>query len=213
MTERQAMDVSSETLSRRHLFRMGLSVALVAGVGSAGLFASTAEAEAAEALRVSERLAGRIAGPRTLSFYNTHTGEDLTATFWRGGTYNTSALSEINYILRDFRSGDVHEMAPGLLNLLSTLQHRLGVQGKTLQIISGYRSPRTNKMLRATREGGVATKSYHMKGMAMDLRMSGVSGAAIAREAKAMQLGGVCFYPHEDFVHVDVGPVRTWSGA
>lgn len=201
----------SMQVSRRGFFKFGLSAVAASAVSSGVLLGSTAEAEAAEALLISERLAGQIGGPRTLSFYNTHTNEELTATYWRGGSYDMAALSEINYILRDFRTGDVHPMSPGLLNMLSLLHHRLGTSGRTLQIISGYRSPRTNQMLRGRGEGGVALKSYHLKGMAVDIRVKGLSTRAIATEARRLKIGGVGFYPSSDFTHIDVGPVRTWG--
>jgi uncharacterized protein YcbK (DUF882 family) len=164
---------------------------------------------AAEFSRSAERMAGQIGGPRRLAFRNTHTGEELVTTFWRGGSYEPSALEEINYILRDFRTGDVHPINTGLLNFLTVLRHKVGASSP-VNIISGYRSPKTNTMLRASREGGVARRSFHLRGMAIDVRMPGVSTAGIARQARSLAVGGVGYYSDSDFVHVDVGPVRTW---
>jgi len=113
-------------------------------------------------------------------------------------------------VLRDFRSGEVHPIAPRLLDLLSMLQARLETT-EPVSIISGYRSPTTNAMLRGKREhSGVATRSLHMQGMAIDLRIAGRSLAAVRTAALAQRLGGVGYYPQSDFVHVDIGRVRSW---
>lgn len=196
-------------LGRRGFLRMGLTASVGVAAFSSTSLVAVGEAEAAEAVRRSEILAGAFGGgPRTLSFRNTHTGEELTTTFWKGGSYEQAALDEINYILRDFRTGDVHPINRGLLNLLSVLKHKIG-SSEPVNIISGYRSPKTNGMLR-TRGEGVAKRSYHLQGMAIDLRLPGRSTAGIARTARQLSAGGVGYYDDSDFVHVDVGPVRTW---
>lgn len=208
MTEIETGNTGSPLVRRRDFLRTGLLAATGLAVGLPTVLASQ-DAMAAEVLRRTEIVAGSIGGPRTLSFVNTHTNEKLTATYWRGGGYEGAALEEINYILRDFRTGDVHAINPGLLNLLSILNHKVGVS-HPVNIISGYRSPRTNAMLRATREGGVANRSFHLRGMAIDIRIPGLSTVQIARQARALQIGGVGYYSDSDFCHVDVGPVRTW---
>ena len=152
---------------------------------------------------------------RALAFSeNIHTGEKLELEYWRDGAYLPDALSAVNHILRDFRTGGTHPIAPQLLDLLSGLRAHLGNPASQISVISGYRSPATNALLRGEREhSGVAVKSLHMQGMAIDIRIGGRSLAAIHSAALTMASGGVGYYPASDFVHVDVGRVRTWSGS
>ncbi len=154
-------------------------------------------------------LTNKAAPAKKLAFHNLHTDEKLHVCYWRDGCYDRSGLSKINHILRDFRSGDVFPMHPKLMDLLHDLQARLG-DDSPIQIISGYRSPRTNKML-AHQSGGVANHSYHMRGMAIDIRLDDTPLSHLRNEALAMQRGGVGYYPSSGFVHVDVGPVRRWG--
>jgi len=145
---------------------------------------------------------------RRLSFVNLHTDETLTALYWANGSYQTNAVKDINYVLRDFRTGDVHAIDLRLLDLLYTLQHR--VRSKSaFQVISGYRSPATNAKLAALSDG-VARHSYHVKGMAIDIALADRALPELHHAALSLQAGGVGFYPKPGFVHVDVGPVRTW---
>ena len=146
--------------------------------------------------------------PRRLSLLNLHTGERLAATYFEAGRYLPDALAAIDHVLRDHRTGDVHPMSPDLLDLVSTLSDRLTGAG-TVQVISGYRSPVSNAALHA-RSSGVATRSLHMQGMAMDIRVPGVELGHVRKAALAMGRGGVGYYPESDFVHVDVGRVRQW---
>jgi uncharacterized protein YcbK (DUF882 family) len=150
----------------------------------------------------------RFQSARALGFHNLHTGEKLRVDYWRGGAYDRAALARIDNVLRDHYSGDVYPMDVRLMDLLHDLQARLGNHG-AVEVISGYRSPKTNLRL-ARLSDGVAQHSYHMQGMAVDLRLSGVPLARIHHMAQAMRRGGVGFYPASDFVHVDVGPVRAW---
>lgn len=144
---------------------------------------------------------------RTLSFVNTHTGERAKKiTYFEYGNYVPDALAELNNVLRDHRSNDVAKMDPKLMDLLYTLHGKLD-SNEEFKVISAYRSPKTNAML-AARSGGVAKKSYHMKGMAMDMALADRSLADIKKAALAMRAGGVGKY--DLFVHVDTGPVRTW---
>ena len=106
------------------------------------------------------------AAKRRLSFVNPHTDETLTALYWANGSYQRNAVQEINYLLRDFRTGDVHAIDLRLLDLLYALQRKVRSQSP-FQVISGYRSPATNARLAALSDG-VARRSYHMKGMATD---------------------------------------------
>jgi uncharacterized protein YcbK (DUF882 family) len=147
---------------------------------------------------------------RTLAFNNIHTGEHLTVDYWVEGRYLPDALQSINYLLRDFRTGDVHVMEPQLMDLLAGLRSHLDT-AQPFEVISGYRSPATNASLRAEHEhSGVASKSFHMQGMAIDIRVPGRPLAALRDVALAQRGGGVGYYPESDFVHVDVGRVRTW---
>lgn len=147
---------------------------------------------------------------RSLAFDNLHTGERLKIEYWAEGDYVPQALAEVNHLLRDFRSGDVHPIAPQLLDLLVLLRQRLETAAP-VTVISGYRSPATNAMLRGAHEhSGVASKSLHMQGMAIDLRIAGRSLEQVHNAAMSQRGGGVGFYPKSDFVHVDVGRVRSW---
>jgi uncharacterized protein YcbK (DUF882 family) len=147
---------------------------------------------------------------RSLAVLNLHTGERLQAVYWESGAYVTDALAAFDKVLRDHRTGEVHPIAPGLLDLAVALSSRLGVR-ETIQIISGYRSPQTNALLHAA-SSGVATRSLHMDGRALDIRLEGVDLARLRDAAWSLQQGGVGFYPGSDFVHVDVGRVRRWNG-
>lgn len=164
------------------------------GLAGAAMFGGAARAAATE--------------PRSLSLLNLHTGEKLKATYFEGGQYVPDALEAMNHLLRDFRTGDVHPIAPNLLDLVTTLQGRLETN-QTVHVISGYRSPFTNAALHE-RSSGVATHSLHMKGEAMDIRIPGVELAHLRNAALDLQRGGVGYYPASDFVHVDIGRVRRW---
>ncbi len=153
-------------------------------------------------------LVPKIRAARELAFHNLHTDEKLRITYWKDGNYNRQACQQINHILRDFRSGDTYPIDIRLFDLLHELQTKLNNDG-TIEIISGYRSPKTNMML-ASLSDGVAKNSYHTKGMAIDIRMPGSSLPKIHKTALAMRRGGVGYYPDSEFVHVDVGPIRRW---
>ncbi|MGH6919693.1 MAG: DUF882 domain-containing protein [Geminicoccaceae bacterium] len=149
-----------------------------------------------------------VSGARRLSFYNLHTRESLSTAFWQDGRLVSDALAEIDWHLRDFRTGEVRAIDPDLLDLLYQLRGTMQYDGP-IHVISGYRSAKTNAML-AARSGGVASNSYHVHGMAIDLRLPGRSLGAVQRAALDLARGGVGFYPKSDFVHVDTGPVRRW---
>ena len=145
---------------------------------------------------------------RSLSFYNTHTEEELEVVYWARGKYRKQALAEINHILRDHRTGEVKAIDTRLLDLAHDLGKRLGNRGP-LHIISGYRSPKTNALLRAGGHG-VASKSLHLKGKALDIRMPDTDLPVLHRAAVDLKGGGVGYYPGPNFVHIDVGRVRYW---
>ena len=147
-------------------------------------------------------------GARALSFLHTHTAERLKIEYFSGGQYVPGALAEVNHFLRDFRTGDVHTMDPGLLDLLHQLANTTGAS-RPFQVISGYRSPKTNATLRAHSEA-VASGSLHMKGQAIDIRLADVPLPKLRSAALSLKKGGVGYYPSSDFVHVDTGRVRAW---
>jgi len=147
---------------------------------------------------------------RSLAFSNLHTGEHLAVDYWIEGAYQPEALAAVNHVLRDFRTGDVHAIEPRLLDLLTRLRGRLET-GAPFEVISGYRSPTTNAMLREAHEhSGVASKSLHMQGMAIDIRLPNRPLQMLHSAALVEQGGGVGYYPDLDFVHVDVGRIRRW---
>lgn len=145
---------------------------------------------------------------RSLKFYNLHTGESLSTTYWQDGRYVPGELDRVNYILRDFRANEVKPIDPALLDLLVQIQHRLST-AEPFQVISGYRSPVTNAMLHANSEG-VAVHSLHLEGKAIDITVPGRSLAQLRGAALAQPAGGVGYYPRTGFVHVDTGRVRFW---
>jgi len=148
-----------------------------------------------------------LSGSRSLSFYNLHTGESLNTVYWEG-TYLPDQLTQINRILRDHRNDEVHAIAPRLLDTLFALSSKLGSR-KPFEIISGFRSPTTNARLR--QEGhNVAEHSLHMDGLAVDIRLADRKLAALRDAALTLKAGGVGYYPNDQFVHVDVGRVRSW---
>jgi uncharacterized protein YcbK (DUF882 family) len=160
------------------------------------------------AAAVVPRQSVRAADARQLSFYHTHTRLSLDVVYYQNGEYVDSALDEINRFLKDFRSGEIADINPELLDILHDVRNDLGTEG-AFEVISAYRSPRTNEMLRTT-TSGVAKNSQHIKGNAIDVRLRGVRTTRLRDTAVRMQRGGVGFYPKSDFVHVDTGPVRTW---
>lgn len=145
---------------------------------------------------------------RSLSLYNLHTGEALKTAYWFKGEYLSEALSEINHILRDFRTGEIIPIDTSLLDLLHTIHDNLGSQ-EMLHIISGYRSPATNAHLHEY-SCGVASHSLHVQGKAADIRLPGCSLSTLRQAAVSLKRGGVGYYPGSDFIHVDVGRVRYW---
>lgn len=152
--------------------------------------------------------AAPAAATRALRFDHTHTGETLVVEYFQGGRYQPDALAAVNHLLRDFRTGDVHDIDPRLLDVLFALREQVEAR-QPFAIISGYRSPRTNAALRARSEG-VAAHSLHMEGRAIDIRVGDVPLATLRRSALALGRGGVGYYPASNFVHVDTGRVRAW---
>jgi len=147
---------------------------------------------------------------RSLSFVHTHTGESLLVNYCSDGVYDGACLAQLNHFLRDFRTGDAHDIDPQLLDILFNLQV-MADRSAVFEVISGYRSPFTNASLRQ-HSHGVAEHSLHMEGRALDIRMSNYSTRKLRDYALSLQRGGVGFYAGSDFVHVDTGRVRFWQG-
>ena len=154
---------------------------------------------AARALAIEER---------ELSFYHTHTNQTLSVVYSRNGQYLPEALAAINGFLSDFRTGDRIDIDPALLDVIYDLRESLGSEG-VYEIISAYRSPKTNEMLRSN-SSGVAKNSQHVLGKAIDVRLRGVDTADLRDTAIRLQRGGVGYYEKSDFVHIDTGRVRRW---
>jgi uncharacterized protein YcbK (DUF882 family) len=143
-----------------------------------------------------------------LSFFHIHTTEKLTVTYRENGNLIPAALKEINHYLRDFRNEQVHEIDVGLLDTLHALYEAFDARGN-FEVISGYRSPQTNAALRHATTG-VAEKSLHIQGQAIDVRLTSAKTAALRDAALALKVGGVGYYPKSNFVHLDTGAVRSW---
>ena len=147
-------------------------------------------------------------GKRSLALYNRHTDERFKADFWINGDYQHEALGSFDQLLRDHRQDITAPMDRNLFELLYKLQQKLD-NSSEIHIISGYRSPKTNALLSAKTKG-VAKKSYHMRGMAMDIAIPGVDLLDLRNAAKSLKLGGVGYYPKSGFIHIDTGRVRSW---
>lgn len=195
--------VAQCALSRRQILVAGAALVLTWPLASA------AQAVTASAGESSTRDAVVKNGERRLRFHHTHTGEDLDVVYWQDGVYDPAALARLDHILRDHRSGEVHEIDRELLDLLVALALQVGNPDGIFEIISGYRSAATNEKLREA-GGGVAKYSQHMQGKAIDLRLRGTDTRKLQEAALALKRGGVGFYRSSDFVHIDTGRVRRW---
>lgn len=155
-----------------------------------------------------EALVQQGAGHR-LVLYNTHTAERIDIIYRRGDRYVPEALAKLDYFLRDHVTGDVRHFDPRLYDILSDLTAAVGHPGGEIEIVCGYRTPSTNESLRA-HTTGVAKNSLHIQAEAIDLRMPGINTLKLRQAALALHSGGVGYYPHSDFIHVDTGRVRQW---
>ena len=187
---------------RRNLLKLGIGA-----MASASLIAAPALAHAAD-LAAAQAPAG---GLRCVAMDNLHTGETMEAVYWEQGDYIPDVLDAVNNHLRDFRTGDVHPIDPRLLDLLDQISDRVQTKAR-FQVISGFRSQATNAMLHE-QSAEVAKKSLHTQGMAIDVRLPDVALEHLHNAALSVCAGGVGFYPESNFVHLDVGPVRTWRGS
>lgn len=178
-------------LTRRRL--LGLGVAAAAAIGLAPMPAMA---------RAS------VTRKKVLSFRNAHSREAVTVVYWANGRYVPNGLKQISRLMRDQRTNQVKLIDPSLLDQLYDLKMRLSPNGH-FEVFSGYRSPASNARLRRV-SSGVAKNSFHMRGQAVDVRLSGVATSTLARAARKMECGGVGYYSR--FVHLDTGDVRTWHG-
>lgn len=188
------MTVQSPSMTRRALL---------------GAFAATAVA----ASPTYSNAAGFLRGAgdiRRIKMYSARTGERIDMIYWVDGTYIKDAVKEVNYFMRDWRTNDIKKMDLRTIDIMSAA-HNLLDANDPYMLLSGYRSPKTNAMLRA-RSSGVAKQSLHMQGQAADLRLGSRSVGQMARAAAACHGGGVGKYSGSNFVHMDCGPVRTWGG-
>ena len=145
---------------------------------------------------------------RDLSFENLHTGEKAAGTYWRNGEYVVEVLNAFDYLLRDHRTDEVLSIDRHLFDQLHRLKTLVG-SNQPFQVISGFRSARTNAML-ARRSGGVSRRSYHQFGMAIDIRLPGTDLGVLRDAALSMKAGGVGYYRRSNFVHLDTGRARFW---
>lgn len=185
-------------MDRRSFLLLGVKAA--AGI----LAAKTAPVWAAS--RIPSCTPGKEA--RNLAFYHTHTRECLDITYARNGIYDLKAMRQISMYLRDFRTSEMHPIDPEVLDILWRIQQELSCSS-TYEVISGYRSPGTNRFLRR-RSRGVAERSLHMQGKAIDIRLTGRHTSSLRDCAIALEAGGVGYYAESDFVHIDTGRVRIW---
>jgi uncharacterized protein YcbK (DUF882 family) len=195
--------------SRRRVLKAG---GALAGASAAGLRAGTARSREPVDLQGAARGRDTEHGvaPRRIALLNLHTEERLDLEYFRDGVYVAQALSAVEVLLRDFRSGERHAIDPGLMDYLVQVAHAVGVD-PAFSVISGYRSPQTNARLHEQGRG-VAQHSLHMEGRAIDVRIAGVDCADLAAHALGLKRGGVGYYRASDFVHLDRGAFRTWKG-
>jgi uncharacterized protein YcbK (DUF882 family) len=192
---KKVREMLNKKIGRREILRMGLVTAAATLIHPHRAIASTRSFLSAE---------------RKLTVYNVHFDEYLETVYWRNHRYIPDALAEVNYIFRDRITGKIKDIHPGLLDLLCEVQQRLGYH-KPVHIVSGYRTPRANAYLRKTTKG-VAWNSLHMYGKAVDIRLPGNSLNSVRRLGIELGQGGVGYYPHSNFVHLDIGSVRYWEG-
>ena len=177
-------------------------------IGRRGVLKAAGATAVVSALSVPAVASLMVPETRTLSLVHLHTGERLDATYWAEGAYVAEELAAIDVVLRDFRSGEVKPIDRRLLDLLHQVRRAMRSTAP-FEVVSGYRSPETNAALRRTSRG-VAKNSYHMRGMAIDVRLPGRGLAQLRHAALRRRAGGVGYYSGSGFIHLDVGPPRRW---
>ena len=152
---------------------------------------------------------GAFAESRSIAFVHTHTGESIEVEFKKDGVFDAEGVERLNRFLCDHRNGKTRDMDPELFDVLYEIRERAG-SDEPFHLISAYRSPETNAMLRRTTTG-VASKSLHTHGQAIDIRLPGVDTKILRNIALELEEGGVGYYQSSDFIHVDTGRVRRWT--
>ena len=190
------VDTSDEHFisQRRNFLKMGLAGivgSMVPFIGAKNVLAAASDGDAWK-----------------IAFRNTHTGESFSGVYRVGDKYLPDAFKRINYVLRDFRTSEVFPMDPYIIDILSDI-HRRSDAIEPFDVLSGYRSPKTNSMLKR-KTNGVAKNSFHMYGQAIDIRLPKHSSKKLRNIAESLKFGGVGYYPRSDFVHIDTGTVRSW---
>ena len=166
-------------------------------------------AAASFALCPFRSVSARVGDLRRINLYNPKTDERLDAIYYAHGTYIPDVMAQIDRLLRDTRTNQMIRIDRRVVDIVSATQYMIG-HDRPFSVISGFRSRKTNDALRR-RSSGVAKNSYHVKGMAMDLRMKGVAVETVGNIGEALRSGGVGRYTSSDFVHLDSGPVREWG--
>lgn len=197
MTEPTLLSCVETPVERRTFLKSGLTL-------SAAAFLSVGS--------VTPALALPSGGEYRISLKNAHTDETFVGTYRVGNKYLPQAFERINYVLRDFRANEVFPIDPRAIDIIAMV-HKMSGAKVPYSVLSGYRNPKTNAMLR---EGGgsrtgVAKHSLHMSGQAIDVRMENFSTARLRDLAKQLHAGGVGYYPRSGFVHMDSGTVRAWG--
>lgn len=186
-----------------------MTESLISRRGILGVFA----AAAVTAAPVYANAAGFLRGAgdiRRIRMYSGRTGESIDTVYWVDGKYIRDALNEVNYFMRDWRNGQVKGVDPRTIDVAAA-SHRLLRTDEPYMMLSGYRSPQTNAMLRQS-SSGVASNSLHMYGKAADLRLKSRSVGQMYQAAQSCKAGGVGKYSRSNFVHMDCGPIRYWGG-
>jgi uncharacterized protein YcbK (DUF882 family) len=142
---------------------------------------------------------------------HSHTGDIVDVIYRVGDTYIPEALDQLNNFLRDTHNEEVNQYDPRTFDVLHTMLARLGKTSAAIDVLSGYRSQETNDELRASGTSNAAEHSQHIVAKAVDFRVDGVPAPLVRDAALSLNAGGVGYYPRSQFVHVDVGPVRTWT--
>lgn len=187
-----------KTVTRRDILRAGVLGGLLLPA------MVTAPVEAATRLIIPSGT-----GAMKVSFRNQHTGESFNGVYRVGDRYMPEAFEQINSVLRDFRTGEVFPIDPRVLDMLFAVHDRIGANGP-FEVLSGYRSPKTNARLAANGDG-VAQNSLHMTGQAIDIRLPGYSTYKVYKLAADLRVGGTGYYKRSNFVHLDTGKVRRWT--
>jgi len=183
---------SLNQIDRRDMLKLGL----------AGILGSLVPLSFAKPVEAS------VDGVWRVVFRNGRSGESFNGVYRVGNKYLPEAFERLNYVLRDVRSGEIFPMDPRVIDLMAVIQKK-AAQKQPIEILSGYRSPKTNAGLRQE-SGGVAKNSFHMYGQALDMRIKGYNTQKLHKLALGLKAGGVGFYPSSDFVHIDTGKVRSW---